>query len=450
MGVDLILPRKKRHKTIKEKLRESKGTRWCIPHEDDDQFNAIMHYFDKLVNTPKLLPVMVRRGTDEVFSRLKHGKPPKFFKLLRRSPKAKPSIYPSKTATLKRLLIFTTEDDGEDTREFLEWYISTNKLLKTVYRAGEPAIRIYTYTRKGIGANYVKPRPLRLEQSPKVNAKELEVRSCAVQDASYLTRLESDCEEWTTARKGLEPKERTQVLRDRPDLRRHDVRVREEIRGYFVGGEEKEYTDLDEAEARAEELVARPPTAADAPSRIEQALGGAKEAAKEAVQGKADAEAGQESSLFWAKKNTKATAKRKKRARKDANTAERGATKKKGTLQKLKGKLAAAEVELAADPTDKEKKTLAGRLRRAIFKQEQHVNDAEVDVAKARTNVKVAETLDDEHNQTKQAVQDLSPEEWAARDAEEERKRSLAAVAAVEESGWESAAASVLATPLYA
>ena len=415
----------KRRSTAKQDRRDAKGLRFCIPHETDEQFDCIMYHFDRLLATPMRLPGKVRYSSKDTFLRLKHGKPPKYFQLLRRSKKKKPSLYPSKTATLKRLLVFTVPDSGEDTCDYLNWYMSTDRVLNRVYRAGDPAIRTYVYTEKGIGANYVKPRALRPEELPRAgDAALLLERSCQVFSASYFTRVETVSDEWKAAMKGLSRKETTRVLCDSPDLRQHDVRVEEELRGWYVGGEDTEDDNKDAAKARAEELRKDNAQAeADAPSRSEKVLGAAQLAAKEtskaAVEAAADAEEVQEQSLHFLKIGVRATKKRKEIARKEADSKKLMEEKKEATLQKRQQKLAEAEAALAADPTNTALKTKVSAARRDVKRQECVVQHAEAEREEAAMRAKDAKKHDDDKRRSLRSAQDMTPEQWAGHKKEE-------------------------------
>ena len=424
----------KRRSTAKQDRRDAKGLRFCIPHENDEQFDCIMYHFDRLLVSPMRLPAKVRYSSKEPFSRLKRGKPPKYFQLLRRSSKKKPSLYPSKTATLKRLLVFTVPDSGEDTCDFLNWYISTDPVLNTVYRGGDPAIRTYVYTKKGIGANYVKPRALRREELPAADAALLLRRSCQVWPAAYLTRVETVSDDWKDAMKGLSRKETTQKLCDSPDLRQHDVRVEEELRGWYVGGEDTEYDNKDAAKARAEELRKDNAQAeADAPSRSEKVLGAAQLAAKEtskaAVEEEADAEEVQEQSLHFLKIGVKATKKRKEITRKEADSKELMEEKKEATLQKRQQKLAEAEAALAADPTNTALKKKVSVARRDVKQQERVVQHAKAERKEAAMRAKDAKKHDDDKRRSFESAQVMTPAAWAVHKKEER----LAAIKSAQE-----------------
>ena len=415
---------KKRRSTAKQDRRDAKGLRLCIPHDNDEQFDQIMYYFDRLVSTPMRQPSMVRYGKNDTFFRLKHGNPPKYYKLMRRSPKKKPSLYPSKTATLKRLLVFTVPDSGEDTRDFLDWYMSRDEVLNKVYRSGDPAIRTYVFTEKGIGANYVKPRALRPEELPKYDASLFEKRSCRVLSAAYWTRVATVSDEWKGAMKGCSRKEMTQVLRDSPELRQHDVRFEEEFRGWFVGGEETEYDTEEAAKARAAERQCKADAQAQAPSRSEKVLSeaqlAAREASRAAAEAAADAEDAQQSSLFFLKMGAKVTKEREKITRKRVDSRELMEEKKKTTLQRRQQKLAEAEAALAADPANAELKKKASEARVSVKKQQRVVQHATAEREEAAMRAKDAKKHDNDKGRLIESVQDMTPEEWAV---EREKQR---------------------------
>ena len=425
----------KREKAVKRRTAantqrswDKQGTHFCIPYETDRHEQALLGIFDRYRQSPNILPFFVRYGEKEAYQRMRHGKSPTHFRRMTRGDRAVVRVNPNKTATLNNLLVFAVPDGNVDTLKYLNWHLRIHKELRDVFRHGSHAIRVYSmpYKNKGIAAGYVNGAKIRKDMLPCFRAANLQARTLNVDACSWMTLVENVTDEWEETMCGLGTEACKAVLVQNPDLQQFEVEVLVEKRLWCVGGKERLFVTKHDANAFAEETRAKEsPAATDVAERGAKPVEGSKKASAEA---RDMAEDGQRANLFWLKKGLKAAKNRQAIAREDANMTERKATKFKNTLDGQHDTLSVAEAELTKAPTDAEKKKRVVQMRQRIKVQTQKVADAKADAVKARAHALEVEKQYKEQERARDAVQDMTPEQWAVHNEKERLAREKASV----------------------
>ena len=261
MGVTIPKKRSKSRVSHKQRRREAVGIQFCVPYDTDAQLAAIMKIHTKLKQSPMNTAISVRYNARSAYVRLKHGVPPTAYKCRQRSSLSHTKTNPKKTATLNKLLVFTVPDSGTDTEAYLKWSYAMDPILNKVYRGGHTAIRLYDYTRTGIGAYFTNSLKILPMQLPQANDELRRHQEMQVNEGLLCTRVATETDEWRKLMKGKTAKQKAAILASCPELPRYHVQdsVYESTLAHdawFVGCEETQWPTEEAARKRLAEIRA--------------------------------------------------------------------------------------------------------------------------------------------------------------------------------------------------